>query len=89
MHDLTITPQGHLLVRDTPDASDRKLSKALLEAYGESPARGMLVSASEEIDTVLPASFEFARSIARSISRTSAGWLPRRLAPRFLKRRRR
>ena len=65
MHDLTITPQGHLLVRDTPDAADRKLSKALLAAYGISPARGMLASASEEIDAVLPASFEFARSIAR------------------------
>ena len=65
MHDLTITPQGHLLVRDTPDAADRKLSKALLAAYGDSPIRGLLVSASEEIDAVLPASFEFARTIAR------------------------
>ncbi len=66
MHELTITPQGHLLVRETSlETPDRKLSKALLEAYRESPARGMLYSASEEIEAALPSSFEFARSIAR------------------------
>ena len=66
MLDLTITPQGHLLVREIPlELSERKPSKALLEAYGESQARGMLYSAGEEMQAVLPASFEFARSIAR------------------------
>ncbi|MBN9120469.1 MAG: DEAD/DEAH box helicase [Planctomycetes bacterium] len=66
MHDLTITPQGHLLVREaSPEISNQKLSKGLLEAYRESPARGMLYSASEETEAVLPPSFEFARSIAR------------------------
>jgi len=66
MHELTITPQGHLLVRETPlETPDRKLSKAMLEAYGESTARGMLYSASEEMEAALPSSFEFARSIAR------------------------
>jgi hypothetical protein len=66
MHDLTITPQGHLLVREIAlEPADRKASKALLDAYGESPARGMLYSASEEMDAVLPASFEFVRSLAR------------------------
>ncbi len=66
MHDLTITPQGHLLVRETPlETPDRKLSKAMLEAYRESTARGMLYSASEEMEAALPSSFEFARSIAR------------------------
>src|SRR5205823_5428199 len=66
MFDLTITPQGHLLVREAaPEPSERKLSKALLDAYRESPTRGMLYSASEEMEAVLPASFEFARSIAR------------------------
>ena len=66
MHDLTITPQGHLLVREAPlEASIPKLSKGLLEAYRESSARGMLYSASEETEAVLPPSFEFARSIAR------------------------
>ncbi len=37
----------------------------MLEAYRESPARGMLYSASAEIEAALPSSFEFARSIAR------------------------
>ena len=66
MFDLTISPQGHLLVRETLlEPSDRKSSKALLDAYRESPARGMLYSASEAMEAVLPPSFEFARSIAR------------------------
>jgi superfamily II DNA or RNA helicase len=66
MHDLTITPQGHLLVREAPlEAPERRLSKAMLEAYRESAARGMLDSASEELEAALPPSFEFARSIAR------------------------
>ena len=61
-----ISPQGHLLVRESPLASaERKPSKALLEAYGESAVRGMLHSGSAEMAAVLPPSFEFARSIAR------------------------
>jgi non-specific serine/threonine protein kinase len=66
MHELTITPHGHLLVREMPlETSERKLSSALVAAYSESAARGMLYSASEEMDAVLPPAFEFARSIAR------------------------
>jgi hypothetical protein len=66
MHELTITPLGHLIVRETqPETPGRKLSKAMLDAYAESPAQGMLYSASKEMDAVLPASFEFARSVAR------------------------
>ena len=64
MHDLTITPQGHLLLRETATApQDRPVPRALLDAYAASPARGMLDSASE--DAALPPSFEFARSIGR------------------------
>ncbi len=66
MHELTITPEGHLLVRATSlDTSDRKPSKRLLDAYGESPAHGMLFSATTELDAALPPPFEFVRSIAR------------------------
>lgn len=66
MYELAITPQGHLLVREEPsEASDPKLPKGLLDAYRESPAGGMLRSASEDAEAVLPPSFEFARSIAR------------------------
>ena len=66
MHELTITPQGHLLVRETTlEAPDRKLSKAMLEAYGESPAEGCSTPRARRLDAALPLSFEFARSIAR------------------------
>jgi superfamily II DNA or RNA helicase len=66
MSELTITPQGHLLVRDAaPGAGERPLSKALLDAYRDSPARGMLDSACADLEAALPPSFEFARSIAR------------------------
>lgn len=66
MYDLTITPHGHLFIREmATETPDRKLPKALLEAYRESPARGMLYSASEELESELPLSFEFARAIVR------------------------
>jgi non-specific serine/threonine protein kinase len=65
-HELSITPQGHLLVRDAAtESADRSPSKALLEAYRESPARGMLYSAGEELGAALPSSFEFVRSVAQ------------------------
>jgi len=66
MHELMITPQGHFFVREAlGQAPDRNISKNLVEAYAESAARGMLRSASVEMDAVLPPSFDFARSIAR------------------------
>jgi non-specific serine/threonine protein kinase len=65
-HELTITPHGHLLVRESAtETPERKPSPALLAAYAESPACGMLVSATEETTAALPPDFEFARSIAR------------------------
>jgi len=66
MHDLTITPQGHFRIQEMPhDAQLQRLSKTLLDSYGESAARGMLDSASVDLDKALPPAFEFARSIAR------------------------
>ncbi len=66
MHELTITPQGHLVVREAPpETPSQKLSQMLLHAYRESPARGMLYPATEEGDGVLHASLEFFPSIAR------------------------
>jgi len=66
MHELTITPHGHLLVRETPgDTAEREPSKKLLEAYAESPSQGMLHSAGEASDARLTPPFDFARSIAR------------------------
>jgi hypothetical protein len=66
MHDLTITPHGHLLVREAPlEPLARKLPNALLDAYADNSARGMLYSACETMDAALPPAFEFARSIGR------------------------
>ena len=65
MHDLTITPQGHLLVREVPlETSNHKLSKGLLEAYRRVRPRDALLRERRD-GRVLPPSFEFARSIAR------------------------
>lgn len=61
-HELTISPQRRLFLRETSaETEGRALPKPLLDTYDESAARGMLASAA----TTLPASFEFARSIAR------------------------
>jgi SNF2-related domain/SNF2 Helicase protein/Helicase conserved C-terminal domain len=66
MHELTITPHGHLLVRAIPDdGAKHKLPQGLLDAYAVSAARGMLDSATQDVHAALPASFDFARSIAR------------------------
>ncbi|WP_165067057.1 DEAD/DEAH box helicase [Paludisphaera rhizosphaerae] len=66
MFDLTISPQGHLLLRETSDGSSaRGLSKRLLDAYKISAAEGMLQSAGDETDAALPPAYDFARSIGR------------------------
>ena len=66
MDDLTITPQGHLLLRaSTLPTPDRSPSKAMLAAFRVSAAHGMLSLVSAEADAVLPPAFEFARTIAR------------------------
>lgn len=65
-HDLTITPQGHLRVRDVPtNAANRSMPTRLIDAYLASPAQGMLVSATRENAVLMPASLEFTRSIAQ------------------------
>ncbi len=66
MPDLTITPHGHLLLRETLlETPDRTLPKSVVEAYRTSSAKGMLESASNADDAALPPAFDFARSIAR------------------------
>lgn len=90
MHELTITPQGHLAVRESRiEGEGGKVSQRLLEAYAESPASGLLCSATEEVGAALPSSFEFARSIAqlyltdlcRSAIADSTGPIPELPAP--------
>jgi non-specific serine/threonine protein kinase len=66
MYELTISPRGQLILREAAlETPERKLSKALIEAYQTSSAQGMLYSASAELDAVLPPSFDFARGIGR------------------------
>jgi len=65
MPELTVTPRGHLLLRDTPPGGpERTPPAALLDAFRESAARGMLDSANAS-EAALPAPFEFARAVAR------------------------
>ena len=63
MEDLAISPQGHLLVRETSEGADRAISSEILDAFRQSGARGMLDSASEHPDATLPPAMDFARSI--------------------------
>ncbi len=64
--DLTISPLGTLRFQEGAiEGPDRPRRNALLDAYAESPARGMLASAGEGAEAPLPPAFEFARSIAR------------------------
>ena len=73
MHELSISPHGHLLIREVADEpqtsnvaiASRAIPDGLLSAYQQSPAHGMLVSATEQLDATLPAPFEFVRGLAR------------------------
>ena len=71
MDELTVTPRGHLRLREiasgsrsTSPSKDWRLSKSVLDAFHEDPAQGLLALASET-ESALPESFEFARSLAR------------------------
>lgn len=62
MHELTISPHGHLLVRESSlESSPRIISQRLLDAFTASAAQGMLYSATHEMEAALPPSFDFAR----------------------------
>ncbi len=65
MPELSITPRGRLLVRESPDRSPPALAAGVLDAFRADPVRGMLAAATAGGDAALPADFEFARSFAR------------------------
>ena len=66
MYELTVTPQGHLLLREEATTTPgRQPPNLVLEAFRASPARGMLDLATSASDGALPPAFDFARSIAR------------------------
>ena len=69
MDDLTVTPRGHLLLRERAVGSQvatpgKPPSQWVLDAFRDGPANGLLALAGET-EVALPASFEFARSLAR------------------------
>jgi len=66
MHELTIAPHGGFMVRDAEaGAATHAIPAAILAAYADGAARGMLESALRDLESPLPPSFEFARSVAR------------------------
>jgi non-specific serine/threonine protein kinase len=66
-HELSITPSGHLRLLEQSAASDAAaLSKQIVSAFAESPARGMLHLASSELQTSLPPALDYVRSVART-----------------------
>jgi non-specific serine/threonine protein kinase len=66
MHELTVTPSGQIRIRESQNEHvDSDRLKVLVDAYRESSSEGMLQSATDSMGGELPASFEFARSVAR------------------------
>jgi non-specific serine/threonine protein kinase len=65
-HELIITPSGHLALVETPSASESatELSKPIIAAFAESPARGLLHLATSELQARLPPALEYVRSFA-------------------------
>src|SRR6476620_10495992 len=65
-HDITIAPSGHLLLMETAAATDTaaELPKALVAAFADSPAHGLLHLATGDLNARLPAPLDFARSFA-------------------------
>jgi hypothetical protein len=68
--ELTITPQGRLVVRESPTemavALSSAVEKRIAAAFAEDTAHGLLQLATAELQTTLPAGLDFARSIGRA-----------------------
>src|SRR5690348_10405548 len=67
-HELTITPSGHLALRElsTPTEAAVSLSKSLVAAFADSASRGLLHLATHELRAALPPPLDYARSLART-----------------------
>jgi non-specific serine/threonine protein kinase len=67
-HELTITPSGHLVVLERPAATDTAidLPGTVISAFADSPARGLLHLATEELHSKLPPPLDYFRSFARA-----------------------
>jgi non-specific serine/threonine protein kinase len=69
MHELTITPSGHLLLIEPAQASEGLpgLSKEIVAAFAVDAPHGLLHLATSELQASLPPSLEYARSFARRL----------------------
>ena len=84
-HELAITPSGHLALLAVHEPA-AELSKSIVSAFAESTSRGLLHLATNELQTSLPATFDYVRSFARTyltrLCQTPAGaWSGDQTAP--------
>ncbi len=67
--DLSISPHGHLLLRETPAADNSPpatpIEKQLATAFADSPSRGLLCLATAALDARLAPGLDYARQLAR------------------------
>ncbi len=68
LHELILTPAGHLALIESSSAGDgpTELPRSIVAAFGESPSRGLLYLATSELQTRLPPALDFVRSFARA-----------------------
>src|SRR5436309_10837535 len=68
MHNLIITPSGHLALLEASPATETgtALSKPLVAAFAESAARGLLHLATKDLQARLPPALDYVRSFART-----------------------
>jgi len=62
---LSISPHGRLFVETAPDINEGA-AKPIIEAFADSPSRGILHLSTTELQTSLPADFSFARDFGRA-----------------------
>jgi non-specific serine/threonine protein kinase len=68
LHELVVTPTGHLALIEASSAGETaaELSRPIVTAFADSPMRGLLHLASNELTTRLPPALDFVRSFARA-----------------------
>src|SRR5262245_28507678 len=66
LHELLITPSGHLALVESSSTEAAELSRPIVAAFADSPARGLLHLATNELQTRLPAALDYVRSFART-----------------------
>jgi non-specific serine/threonine protein kinase len=66
MHELLITPRGHLALVEAAPGSEgaAELSNAIVAAFDQSPVQGLLRLATNDLQIRLPTGLEFVRSFA-------------------------